>query len=116
MEEFCSFYAYPASISYIPFYATSSFTISHILMFNSVDGYMQWHLYVYCITFVLASVYMSVFESPPHHSIMMDHLEQTYSIGSPDLREDALEDMLCRIHLQSYDPEFLKQEAERDQL
>ena len=64
-------------------------------------------IYVYCIAFVLASVlvlvpvYMSVFESPPCLSVRMDHTEQTYSIGSPDLREDALDDMLHRIHLQS---------------
>ena len=86
---------------------------------------MAWytHLYIYmhCIALVLASVlivvpaYVSVFESPPHHSIRMD-CEQTYNIGSPDLREDALDDMLCRIHLQSDDPEYLEQEAERDQL
>ena len=73
-----------------------------------------------CIAFVLASllvlvsVCMSVFESPPHLSVRMDQ-DQMYSIGSPDLREDALDDMLCRIHLQS-DPELLEQEAERDQL
>ena len=58
---------------------------------------------------------MSVFESPPHHSIRMDQ-DQTYNIGSPDLREDALDDMLCRIHLQSDDPNILEQKAERDQL
>ena len=76
---------------------------------------------MYCIAFILAlvlasvSTYMSVFESPPRHSIRMDQ-DETYSIGSPDLREDALDDMLCRIHLQSDDPELLEQEAERDQL
>ena len=58
---------------------------------------------------------MSVFESPPHHSVWMDQ-DQTYSIGAPDLRKDALDDMLHRIHLQSDDPELLEQEAERDQL
>ena len=57
---------------------------------------------------------MSIFESPPHNSVRMDQ-DQTYSIGSPDLREDALGDMLCRIHLQSDDPDILEQE-ERDQL
>ena len=76
---------------------------------------------MHCIAFVLVSVlvaepvYMSVFESPSHHSIRMDQ-EQTYNIGSPNLREDALDDMFCRIHLQSDDPEYLEQEAERDQL
>ena len=76
---------------------------------------------MYCIAFILAlvlvsvAVHMSVFESPPCHSVRMDQ-EQTYNIGSPDLREDALDDMLCRIHLQSDDPDILGQEAERDQL
>ena len=76
---------------------------------------------MHCITFVLALVlvavpaHISVFESPPHHSIKMDR-EQPYNTGSPDLREDALDDMLHRIHLQSDDPEYMKQEAERDQL
>ena len=79
--------------------------------------YRYMHQYLYCIAFMLASVlvYMSVFESPPHHSVGMDQ-DQTYSIGSPDLREDALDDMLHRIHLQSDDPDILEQEAERDQL
>ena len=76
------------------------------------------HWYMYCIAFILASVlvsiHMSVFESPPHHSVRMDQ-DQTYSTGSPDLREDALDDMLHRIHLQSDDPDILGQE-ERDQL
>ena len=82
---------------------------------------MHQYIYMYCIAFLLASalvsvsVYMSVFESPPHHSIRMDQ-DQTYSIGSPDLREDTLDDILCRIHLQSDVSELLEQEAERDQL
>ena len=82
---------------------------------------MHWYVSVYCIAFVLAlllasvSIYMSVFESPPRHSIRMDQ-DQTCRSGSPDLREDALDDMLHRIHLQSDDPELLEQEAERDQL
>ena len=41
--------------------------------------------------------------------------DQTYNIGSPDLREDALDDMLHRIWL-SEDSDLLEQEAERDQL
>ena len=71
---------------------------------------------MYCIAFVLASVlvYMSVFESPLCHSVRMDQ-DQTYSIGSPNLREDALGDVLCKIRLQSDDLNILKQE-ERDQL
>ena len=84
--------------------------------------YTHWYIYMHCITFVLALVlvvvpaFMSVFGSPPHHSIRMDHSEQTYSIGTSDLREDSLDDMLHRIHLQSDDPDFLEQETERDQL
>ena len=58
---------------------------------------------------------MSVFESPPHHSARMDQ-DQTYNIGSPDLRKDALDDMLCRICLQSDDPDILEHDAERNQL
>ena len=58
---------------------------------------------------------MSVFESPPHHSARMDQ-DQTYNIGSPDLVEDALDDMLWRIRPQSDDPEVLEHDAERDQL
>ena len=58
---------------------------------------------------------MSVFESPPHHSTRMDP-DHTYNIGSPDLREDALDDMLRRIRFQSNDPETLESDAERDQL
>ena len=58
---------------------------------------------------------MSVFESPPCHSVRMDQ-DQTYNIGSPDLREDALDDMLRRIRLQSDDPEVLEHNVERDQL
>ena len=42
--------------------------------------------------------------------------DQMYSIGSLDLREDALDDMLCRICLQSDDPDILEQEAKRDRL
>ena len=121
LEEFCSSDAYPALILYTPLYAQKGFTITHTLMSNSVYWYMHWYIYVHCIAFVLASVlvsisiYMSVFESPPCHSIRMDQ-DQTYSIGSSDLREDALDDMLCRICLQSDDPDILEQEAERDQL
>ena len=56
-----------------------------------------------------------MFESTPHHSVRMDQ-DQTYNIGSPDLREDALDDMLRRICLQSDDPDVLEHDAERDQL
>ena len=58
---------------------------------------------------------MSIFESPPCHSVRMDQ-DQTYNVGSPDLREDVLDDVLCRIHLQSDDPDVLEHDAERDQL
>ena len=56
---------------------------------------------------------MSVFESLPCHSTRMDQ-DQTYNIGSPDLREDALNDMLCRICLQSDDIEILEHDAEKE--
>ena len=76
---------------------------SHKLTFISV--YRQ---YRYFTAFVLLLAYMSV-------SLRMNP-DQTYNIGSPDLREDALDDMLHRIHLQSDDPEVLEHDAERDQL
>ena len=53
---------------------------------------------------------MSVFELSPPHSRKMD----TYSIGSADLREDALDDMMHCIHLNSQDPELLEHENERE--
>ena len=40
----------------------------------------------------------------------------TYSIGSKDLREDALDDMMCCIHLNSKDPELLECKSEQEQL
>ena len=83
---------------------------SHTLTFISV--YKQ---YRYIIAFILVLVNMSVFESPPHCSVRMDP-DQTYNIGSPDLREDNLDDILHRIHLLSDDPEVLECDAERDQL
>ena len=64
--------------------------------------------------FVLLLAYMSVFESPPHPSRRMER-DQTYYLSSPDLREDALGDMMLWIHLQSDDPDFVE-ETERDQL
>ena len=83
---------------------------SNTLTFISV--YKQ---YRYIIAFVLVLACMSVFESRAHHSTSMDR-DQTYNIGSPDLREDALNDMLQRIHIQSDDPEVLESNAEKDQL
>ena len=48
-----------------------------------------------------------------HHVILPGWIQdQTYNIGSPNLRDG----MLCRIHLQSDDPDVLKHDAERDQL
>ena len=58
---------------------------------------------------------MSVFESPSHCSARMDQ-DQTYNISFPDLWEDALDDILRRIPLQSDDPDILEHDAERDQL
>ena len=83
---------------------------SHTLVFISV--YKQ---YRYCITIVLVLACMSVFESPPCHSARMDQ-DQTYNIISLDLREDTLDDVLCRICLQSDDPDVLEHDAERHQL
>ena len=48
---------------------------------------------------------MSIFKSPACHSVRMDQ----------DQTEDAMDDMLRRICLQSDDPDILEQE-ERDQL
>ena len=64
--------------------------------------------------FVLLVAYLSVFESPPHSSTRMER-DQTYYLSSPDLREDTLDDMMHRIHLQSDDLDILE-ETERDQL
>ena len=106
LEEFCSFYAYPASILFTLSMSQGALP-SHTLTFISVCKYM------YCIHITVGC--MSVFESPPSHSARMDQ-EQTYNIRSPDLREDALDDILHRIHLQSDDPDVLEHDAERDQL
>ena len=63
--------------------------------------------YRHFIVFVLVLVYMSVFESPPHHSRTMDQ-DQTFPMESTDLRENALDDMLHRICLQTDDPDILE--------
>ena len=55
---------------------------------------------------------MSVFNLSPLHSRKMD----TYSIGSTDLREDALDDMMHRICLSSEESELLECESEQEQL
>ena len=57
---------------------------------------------------------MSVFESPPCHSARMEK-DNTYQLSTTDLRDDALDDMMHRIHIQSKDPDYTE-EAERDQL
>ena len=49
---------------------------------------------------------MSIFDSPPHCSQAID-MEQTYPVETPDLCGDSLDDMLCRINLQSEDYETL---------
>ena len=64
--------------------------------------------------FILLVAYMFVFESPPCSSTRMER-DQTYYLSSPDLREDALDDMMHRIRLQGDDPDFLE-ETGRDQL
>ena len=83
---------------------------SHTLMFISVEKQ-----YRYFAAFILILASMSVFESPPCCSVRIDQ-DQTYNIGSPDLREDTLDDMLCRIHLQCDDPDILEHDTERNQL
>ena len=62
---------------------------------------------------LIVSLYVS-FESPPCPSARMEK-EQTYNKSSPDLREDALDDMMQRIRLQGDDPDHFE-ESERDQL
>ena len=76
---------------------------SHTLLFTAV--YCMYYIFI-----VLALI--SVFDlSPPHPRGM-----NTYSISSPDLWEDALDDMLCRIHLQGEDQDFIDCESEQEQL
>ena len=65
---------------------------------------------MYCIFIPLAL--MSVFDLSPPHLRGMD----TYSISSPDLREDALDDMMRHIHLQGEGQDFIDQESEQEQL
>ena len=64
--------------------------------------------------FVLLLACMPVFESPPCLFTRMER-EQTYNISSPDLREDALDDMMHHLCLQGEDPDYFE-ESERDQL
>ena len=55
---------------------------------------------------------MSVFDLSLPHPRGMD----TYSISSPDLQEDALHDMMCRICLQGEDQDFIDCESQQEQL
>ena len=55
---------------------------------------------------------MSVFDLSPPHPRGMD----TYSISSPDLWEDALDNMMRCIWLQNEDQDFMDHESEQEQL
>ena len=57
---------------------------------------------------------MSVFDLSPPHSRKM----YTYSVGSTDLRDDALDNKMCHICLNGEEPKFLdwKRESEQEQL
>ena len=65
---------------------------------------------MYCIFIALAL--MSVFDLSPPCPRGMD----TYSISSPDLQEDALDDMMHRICLQGEDQDFIDRVSEQEQL
>ena len=125
LEEFCSLDAYPASILHTPFYATRSFAITYILMFHSVARYTHWYICMHCITFVLTSVlvavptYMSVFESPPCHSIRMDR-EQTLTLG-PQISEKmpwmtCYVGFVCKVMIQNTWNKRLKETDYNDEL
>ena len=60
-------------------------------------------MFIFVYIFILLLAYMSVFESPPRHSARMER------------DNDALDDMICQICIQSEDPDYTE-EAERDQL
>ena len=68
---------------------------SHTLTFTSV---YRWYRHCIIIAFVLALVFMLIFESSPHCSRTMDQ-DQTFRMESTDLKEDALDDMLHRDEL-----------------
>ena len=55
---------------------------------------------------------MSVFNLSPPRSTGMIEREQTYNIGSSDLCEDALDNMMHHICLQSDDQGYLDQEVD----
>ena len=68
---------------------------------------------VYCMYyFFIVLALMSVFDLSPPHPRGMD----TYSISSPDLQEDALDDMMHHIRLQGEDQDFIDCESEQEQL
>ena len=95
-----------ALILYEPFYDRRGFTITHFLVFNCVPC-----MIFVCYSFIVLAL-MSVFDLSPLRSRRMD----TYSIGSTDLRDDALDDMMHHIHLNSKESEFMDQESEQEQL
>ena len=76
---------------------------SHTLLFTAV--YCMYYIFI-----VLAL--MSVFDLSPPCPRGMD----TYGISLPDLREDALDGMMCCIHLQGEDQDFIDCESEQEQL
>ena len=76
---------------------------SHTLLFTTV----------YCMYYIfLVLPLTSVFDLSPPCPRGMD----TYSISSPDLQEDALDDMMHRIRLQGEDQDFIDCESEQEQL
>ena len=74
---------------------------SHTLLFMAV--YCMYNIF---IVFAL----MSVFDLSPPHPRGMD----TRSISSPDLWEEALDDMMHSIHLQGEDQDIIDHESEQD--
>ena len=76
---------------------------SHTLLFTAV--YCMYNIFI-----VLAL--MSVFDLSPPCPRGMD----TYSISSPELQEDALNDVMRRIRLQGKDQDFIDCESEQEQL
>ena len=70
---------------------------------------------VYCMYYILTVLaLMSVFNLSPPHSTGMMETEQTYNIGSSDLCDDALDDMMHHISLQSDDQGYLDQEVDHE--
>ena len=70
---------------------------------------------VYCMYYILTVlVLISVFDLSPPCSTGMVEKEQTYNIGSSDLCEDALDNMMHCLCLQSDDQGYLDQEVNRE--